>query len=288
MTHRLLTGLAAGFLLVPLVTPPAAAVPPDNDSPAGAVRLRLDERVVQDTREATTDDQDGRLNSFCGAPATGASVWYTVHARRDRDMVVDLRRSDYSVGAMVFRGEPRPRTLVNCGPERVAFHARAGTTYSVMIFNDTRDQGGRLVATLKVAPKPRIELSVARRGLAYRNGDARVRGSYRCRGEGAGFLFGSLEQRAGRLKIPSAFGTRIRCDGRRHTWSVRAVSEIGLYAPGRARVVVEAQGCGLASCTTEKARRTVRLVRAGGSSVRSQAPPPVERPRLSTTRAWPR
>lgn len=270
--RHVLTAAAAALVLVPLTATPAAAAPPGNDEPAGAVPIAVGDRVVQDTSEATTGASDAELNEECGAPETNASVWYTFTPERSGVYVLDMSDSDYSGGALVFEGAPSPETLVSCGAFTVPVEAEAGTAYTVMVISDTEVNGGELVLTLARALRPRAQVTVARRGLAYRNGDARIRGRYTCRrAEEFAFVTASLVQRAGRLKIPASADRGVRCDGQWHRWSVRLVSRTGLYAKGTAQARVRIVACGFVECALDSSRRQVRLVRAGGPRKRSSA-----------------
>ena len=155
-----------------------------------------------------------------------------------------MTASSYSGGMLVFKGTPTADSLVACGQGAVALRARAGKTYNIMVISDTDVNGGTLVLTLKKPPPPpRVHVSVAGRGVAFRGGAARIHGTYFCkRGEFAG-LSGHLFQRAGRLKIQADFGKGIRCNARRHHWSARLVSPVGTYARGHA-VKVQIAACG--------------------------------------------
>jgi hypothetical protein len=261
---RLLLTAMLAVVLLPLAATSASAAPPGNDEVAGAVALNLGDRVVQNTTQATTTAEDAALNANCGAPATNASVWYKYTPGVDRRVVLDVTASDYSSGMLIFAGTPTADSLVACGPGVVALRARAGRTYNIMVISDSDVIGGRLVLALKTAPPPpRVHVRVARRGLAYRGGAARIHGRYFCnRGEFAG-LFGTLVQRAGRLKIPAKFGKEIQCDGKRHHWSARLVSATGIYARGRARAKVTILACGVFQCSRDVAKRRIHLVRAG-------------------------
>jgi hypothetical protein len=256
--------LTAGLLT--LAAAPASAAPPGNDEPQGAVVLHLGDRVVQNTSEATTNAQDEALNANCGAPATNASVWYKYSPHVDRNVVLDATASSYSSGMLIFKGTPTARSLVTCGPGSVVLRARAGKTYNIMVISDTNVNGGKLVLMLKKAPPPpRVHVSVAGRGLAFRGGAARIHGTYFCtRGEFTA-LSGHLFQRAGRLKIQADSEKRIRCDARRHHWSLRLVSPIGTYARGHAVANVRITACGLLACRQDTARRHIFLTRARSS-----------------------
>jgi hypothetical protein len=250
-------------VLLPLAAAPASAAPPGNDEPQGAVVLHLGDRVVQNTSEATTNAQDEALNANCGAPATNASVWYKYSPHVDRNVVLDATASSYSGGMLVFRGTPTAGSLVTCGPGTVVLRARAGKTYNIMVISDTNVIGGKLVLTLKKAPPPPgVRVSVARRGVAFRGGAARIHGTYFCNHGEFAALSSHLFQLAGRLKIQAESEKRIQCDARRHRWSVRLVSPIGTYARGHAVARVRIIACGLLACRHDTTRRHVFLVRA--------------------------
>jgi hypothetical protein len=289
----LVTAILVAGLLPLAAAAPAGAAAPGNDEPEGAVALHRGDRVVQDTSEATTNAQDERLNSNCGAPATNASVWYKFSPTVDRRVLLDMTNSDYSGGALVFVGTPRARSLVACGPGVVALRARAGKTYNIMVISDTDVNGGRLVLSLRNAPPPpRVHVSVARRGVTLRGGAARIHGVYLCRHGEFAEVGGSLFQRAGRLKIQSRFGKGVRCDGRRHRWQARLVSRFATYAPGDALAQVRIFTCGTFECRRDRTRRHIHLVRAAGSHRQRSVLPSnsrIERPRPLVERQmhWP-
>jgi hypothetical protein len=279
--------------LLPLAAAPASAAPPGNDEPQGAVALHLGDRVVQDTSEATTNAQDTALNTNCGAPATNASVWYKYSPGVDHKVVLDMTASSYSGGMLVFKGTPTADSLVACGQGAVALRARAGKTYNIMVISDTDVNGGTLVLTLKKPPPPpRVHVSVAGRGVAFRGGAARIHGTYFCkRGEFAG-LSGHLFQRAGRLKIQADFGRGIRCNARRHHWSARLVSPVGTYARGHAVAKVQIAACGIFVCREDRTRRHIHLAWAQRSHRQRLVQPStarMERPRPLVERQshWP-
>lgn len=263
--HRTTTRALAVLALVTSMVvaspgPAVAAGPPGNDAPSGAVPLQLGVPVVQDTREATTDADDAALNAGCGAPATNASVWYSFTSATARNVVLDASGSDYGVGFLVFQGTPSPDTLVDCGPQLLALQAQAGTTYTVMVFSDTDAVGGTLDLTLSAAPpRPRVRISLALHGRAFRNGDARLRGTYSCTSADSAQFFGTLLQRAGRLKIRGDFFIVRRCDGRRHRWFARVVSPFATYARGRARGTATVTACGPFECADVSTAHRVRL-----------------------------
>jgi hypothetical protein len=273
MRARLFIATISALTLLPLAAAPASAAPPGNDEPAGAVGLKLGDRVVQNTSQATTNAQDAALNEECGAPATNASVWYKYTSAVSRRVVLDTTTSGYSAGMLVFRGAPTASSLVACGPGLVGLSVAAGRTYNIMVISDTDVNGGRLVLSVKKAPPPpRAHVTIARRGQALRGGAARIHGTYTCRHGDFTELFGTLFQRAGRLKISAEFYKQIRCNGRPHNWRARLVSPIATYARGGALAKVTINACGIFQCRHDRARRRVHLVSAGGRSGHRSAP----------------
>lgn len=292
MRARQLVAAIMAVGVLPLAAAPASAAPPGNDEPQGAVVLHLGDQVVQDTSEATTNTQDDALNAKCGAPATTASVWYTYSPDVDREVVLDVTASDYSGGMLVFAGTPTADSLVTCGPGTVALRAQAGETYTIMVVSDTEVNGGRLVLSLKSPPPPpRVHVSVARRGVAFRGGAARLHGTYFCAHGEFTELSGTLFQRAGRLKIQAEFGKEIRCNGVRHHWSARLVSPVGTYARGHALARIRISACGSFACRRDTTKRHIHLAWAAGSHRQRLVQPTTtqtQRPRpLEQQRRWP-
>lgn len=285
--------VAALVLPLSMAAASASAAVPGNDEAQGAIVLHLGDRVVQDTSEATTTPQDAALNGNCGAPETNASVWYKYSPRVDRKVRVDGTDSGYSNGFLIFAGTPRAGSLVACGPGVVGLRARAGRTYNIMAISDTNVNGGRLVVSLKKAPPPpRVHVSIARRGVTFRGGAARIHGSYFCRHAEFAELGGTLFQRAGRLKIQDQFGKGMRCNGRRHHWSARLVSPVGTYARGHALARVRIIACGAFECRRDRARRHIHLAWAAGSPRQRSVQPSTTRagrprPLFERQRHWP-
>jgi hypothetical protein len=282
-----------GVALVPLVAGAASAAAPANDEASGALVLKLGEQVKQDTTQATTNAGDDALNANCGAPATEASVWYVYSPGAKAKAVLDTTGSDYSVGLMVFDGTPTPDSLLSCGPGAVGLRARAGHTYYVMAFSDTSGvNGGNLVLSLKKAPTPHAHVTVAKRGVAFHGGAARIHGTYSCtHDESFSGVDARLTQRAGRLKIKAEGGTRTRCDGQRHRWSTRLVSPVGTYARGHARAKVRITVCGVLECRQDVVKRRVHLRWASGSHREPVHPStfrtPSPRPLIARQGHWP-
>jgi hypothetical protein len=291
--RRFLTVAIFGAALVPLAAGPANAAPPDNDEVAGAVVLHLGDQIQQDTTEATTNAGDAALNANCGAPATNASVWYQYTPTTKRNVVLDVSASDYSAGAMIFKGTPTADSLLACGPGAVGLRAKAGQTYYVMVFSDDAVNGGNLVLSLANAPTPSVHVAVAKRGTATHGGAATVHGTYSCtHADSFAEVDAHLLQRAGRLKIQADSGTAIQCDGKRHPWSVRLVSPVGTYARGHASTKVSIIACGLLECRQAKTTGKVQLSWASSSRRQAFTHPsmaPTARPRSihSLYQHWP-
>jgi hypothetical protein len=255
--------------------------------------LHLGDQVTQDTSEATTNAGDDALNANCGAPATNASVWYRYTPPVNRNFALDVTASNYSAGLMVFEGTPTANSLVACGPGAVGVRAQALTTYTIMAFSDTDVNGGTLVLTLKDAPTPRAHVSVAKHGVAFHGGAARIHGTYSCKhGDSFAVVAAHLLQLAGRLKIQADSETSARCDGSRHNWSARLVSPVGTYARGHALAKVAIFVCGVVECRHAKTKRRIHLAWASGpqrqwmlhpSTARTERP----RPMIGSQRHWP-
>lgn len=281
-TVRLGIAIVAAAALVPLTATAALAAPPGNDTPDGAIALSLGDTVKQDTTKATTDAQDAKLNQNCGAPYTNASVWYTYKPSSDGGFIVDMSKSDYSGGFMVFAGRPSPRSLLTCGPTTVGVAGTAGTKYYIVAFSDTQVKGGDLVLSLeKAPPAPRLKLTVNSIGLAFKNGDAEVSGTYSCKNATYVDLEGQLTQIWRRVKINGYFFDEPparRCDGQVHTWVAKVTSDNGLFARGAATVTMFGFVCGPIECTeVDLPDQQVRLhessvASAGSASVRTSIP----------------
>jgi hypothetical protein len=266
---RILVASISAVALLPLLALPASAAPPANDEVGGAVPLKVGDRVVQDTTQATTTPEDAALNEACGAPVTNASVWYSFTPAVNRKVVLDMTASDYSGGFLLFEGTPSVDSLTDCSEGVLGLEARAGTTYNIMVISDTEANGGKLVLSLKKAPPPpRVRVTLAKRGVVLRGpaGAARLHGTYFCAHGDFSELFGNLFQRAGRLKITGFLGKSLRCDGRRHAWKARAVSDFATFARGRARARVSISACGFFECRGDTARHRVRLAGPGGGA----------------------
>lgn len=137
-----------------------AAEPPPNDRFANAVVVdptALPFAAAVDTTGATADDDD--LAVGCPAPATEASVWYSITPARDVKLLVSPDGSDYSVGISALTGDAGSFELIECRPFSFVIEAEADVTYHLQVFDgqedgqeDGRGTGGNLVFSLEAAP----------------------------------------------------------------------------------------------------------------------------------------
>ena len=256
----------AGLLVLPLMVTAASAAPATNDTPAAATAVTaLPITINQDTTGATTDAQDAALNANCGAPATNASVWFKYTAPTDGGVIADMSASSYSGGFFVTEGTPAGdgSNLLTCGPTTVGFGTVAGQTYYVAAFSDTATNGGQLVATFDVAPPPpETTITVDPKGSAYKDGSAKLTGTYSCTNADDFFsdIEGTLTQRVGRVKITGDFFVNpLQCDGAVHRWEAVAFSNNGLFRGGKSATVAFSFACGIFDCAVGYAEQTVKL-----------------------------
>jgi hypothetical protein len=125
---RSIATVAALLAASALCVQPAFASAPGNDLIGGVTTASIGFSQVLDTTQATLDAHDAQLNASCGAPATDASVWYTINLAAYGAVVVAVSASDYSAGVLVGVGTPGAMDTVACGPGTVGFFATAGTT----------------------------------------------------------------------------------------------------------------------------------------------------------------
>lgn len=261
--------LAAAVISAPaliLGAGPASAAAPTNDVVAGALPLVVGEPQVLDTTEATTDSVDAGLNAGCGAPATDASVWYSYAPAADGRVVVDVRSSSYTAGVLVATGDPDSLSLVTCGRGAVLLHAAAGTTYSILAFDDQFDGGGNggtlHISVEDVPDAPTVSLAVDPVGLVdARTGTATLTGSLTCTGGEFVAAFGQLTQRVGRGTVEGSFflsqsGT---CDGTPQPWTAEVPARNGKFAGGKSASFTFSFTCGLFECGFGFDEQTVQL-----------------------------
>jgi hypothetical protein len=259
-----LLSVAGSLVLVPGLAVSANAAVPSNDTVSGATVISsLPTTITQDTSEATTDSLDASLNADCGAPATNASVWFKYTDETGEGFVATMENSSYGGGFMVTEGDPSQGNLVACGPTSVGVQTMPGTTYYVVAFSDTSQNGGQLEVTFdKAPPMPEISVSADSKGVAFKDGSARLTGTYSCsNAEGwDSDIEGTLTQRVGRMKIVGYFFVYpLDCDGKTHTWSADVISDNGLFRGGKAASVSFGYACGALACSFGYSEQTVQL-----------------------------
>lgn len=256
MRVRFAATVVAVVLASILGAPPAHAAALATDTLRGAKPVSIGFSEVVDTSTATTDADDAQLNENCGAPATDASVWYTITAATDSPVLIDVSGSDYTAGVLVGAGEPGALGPVACGQDSVVFTAVAGFTYYLLVVDDQRDgggNGGRLnISVVAGPPGPTVTLTVAARGTVDRKtGAATLHGRYTCRGADFVDLSGEVNQTARRgVTVRGSFGFRESgtCDGAKHRWSATVHPERGKFKPGQSMAVLLTFACGPSDC----------------------------------------
>ncbi|TDO35164.1 hypothetical protein EV643_12450 [Kribbella sp. VKM Ac-2527] len=264
LRSAVLSALVLGTLITSAGTALAAA--PGNDTYGGRTVVgAVPFTDSLDTTEATTDSDDTDINANCGAPANDASVWYEFTPGADDGIAVDVSSSTYSAGAIVATGSPGNWSLVACGPGAVAWMATAGTTYTVLVFDDQLDgggNGGTLNLTIGVIPPPpTVDITVNRFAqFNSRTGTATVSGSAICTGEpDFTAVETTLSQQVGRFTVRGIGFSDILCDGTPRLWSVEVLPDNGKFAGGKAASVTFAFACGPFECGIDFEERIVQL-----------------------------
>ena len=263
-----LTALAAcaattlgAAVLAPL---PAFAAAPGNDTYAG--RQVIDTvpfSASLDTSEATTDVDDTAINADCGAPATDASVWYEFTPAEDGTFLLGLS-ADFTAGAIVAAGGPGNWVVEACGPEAVGFAATAGTTYTLLVFDDQQDgggNGGTVDVSLEPAPPtPEVDVTVDPKATFNKDGSILLTGTVACSAGAETELDLSVTQTVGRLKINGFGFTLIDCgDGSRQPWQAVVTGDNGIFKGGKAASVTTAFACGVFDCGVDFDETVVKV-----------------------------
>jgi hypothetical protein len=246
--------------------PAAFAAAPSNDTFSGATSISsLPFTDTVDTTEATTDADDAQANATCGAPATDASVWYSL-AGNGEFVTVDVSASDYSAGALVATGTQGNLATVACGPGSTAFLAESGTTYYILVFDDQQNgdglNGGSMSLSVTSAPAPSVDaLTVNSVAKFHKDGSATVSGTMTCSG-GVNFteIDISLSQTVGRTRISGfGFAGDITCDGTAQAWSADVSADNGLFRGGKAAASVDAVACNDFTCSDISLQKTINI-----------------------------
>jgi len=265
-TQRITTTLVLALGGVGLATSNAMAAAPSNDLLPNARAVAVGFSELLDTTEATTDADDAELNAECGAPATDASVWYTI-VGDGSGVVVDVSASDYSAGILVGPGTPGSLGLVACGPGVVGSFAEEGTAYYVLAFDDQLDgsgNGGSLSISFVAQPDaPTAEITVDPTGkVNTRTGVATLTGTVSCTNGDFLDVFLDVRQNVGRFAVlgSGGFFEEGTCDGEVRAWSAEVFPQNGKFAGGKSMTVATAFACGIFECGLGYTEQRVRLV----------------------------
>ncbi|MEV0284435.1 DUF6299 family protein [Kribbella sp. NPDC050820] len=261
-----LAALVLGTLITSAGT--ALAAPPSNDTYGGRTAVgAIPFTDTIDTTEATIDSDD-LSTDFCGTPAplpTDASVWYEITPTADGILQADVSSSTYSAAAIVATGSPGNWSVARCGFNAVTWTATAGTTYTVLIFDDQFDgggNGGTLNLTIDVLPPPpTVDITVHPvASFNSRTGSATVSGTATCTGEPDFTLVETtLTQQAGRFTVRGSGVSNLLCDGTPRSWSLEILPDGGKFAGGKATSVTNAIACGANDCGVDSEERTIQL-----------------------------
>jgi hypothetical protein len=262
---RLFAFLFLGLGVLALFAPVALAAAPANDTIGGATPVTIGYSELLDTTEATTDADDAQLNTNCGAPATDASVWYTLVGTGE-GVLVNVSESDYTAGVLVGIGTPGALDIVACGPDGVAFLAEAGTTYYILAIDDQADGGGNggnlSISFSEIPPPPSLEISVNPYGnFNSKTGTATISGQYTCTDGDFIEVFVDAYQRVGRGYVlgSGSFFDFDTCDGEPHAWSAEIYPQFGIFKGGKALTISFAFSCGAFECSEGYVEQTVQL-----------------------------
>ena len=156
--------------------------PPVNDTIEGITHIpTIPSSAWSDTRYATTDTRDNELNAGCGAPATEASVWFTLPGPTGVPYTIDTTRSDYSTTVLVATGTADDLSLIACG------HGRVTLTFPdelhVLVVDDVpgNGNGGTLLMSVSRPIAPQVSLTVSANGqFVSQTGTALLNGTLTC------------------------------------------------------------------------------------------------------------
>jgi len=265
-TFKLITAFTLTLSMLGLYAPAVLAAAPANDVFTGATTAFVGFSESLNTSEATTDADDAQLNTFCGAPATDASVWYAIQGN-DSTVIVDVSGSDYSAGALVGTGTEGNLDLVTCGPGAVVFFAAAGTTYYVLAIDDQLNgdglNGGTLNISFSEIVSPTIDTFTVNRYGKFnsKTGTATISGTYSCSHADFIDVFVDAQQPVGRFTILGSgeFFDFSTCDGAVHSWSAQVFPQNGKFAGGKTMTLNFATSCGPLECAFGFVQQKVQL-----------------------------
>jgi hypothetical protein len=252
LRRRVAVALLMGSLL--LLSPAGAQAQPPNDDRTNATIIpSLPFTDAVNTTDATTapDDPDCEGN--------GPTVWYEFTPDATGFVVAHTFGSDYDTTLSVYIEEAGGLTQLACNDDYidlqslVLFEATAGTTYFLMAGSFASGPGGNLTLTVEESEPPLVlDLALSPKGsVTPKTGLVTVRGTVLCSTPATVFdVFGSLEQRKGRVFIRADFFTdSFECTPPETAWSATTTNATGLFTSGKARVLfVEAGACNDVTC----------------------------------------
>jgi hypothetical protein len=161
----LLAAVACAGVVVSISAAGAVAAPPNDKASGATVVSSLPFKASVDTRGATTDSQDAQVNQSCGAPVTNNSVWYKYKATKSSLLVVDSTGSDYSSGVIIAEGTPGNLSTDACAPVSTSVQTIAGSTYWILVFDDTGSGGSLQLSIHGPGPKPSNDTSAGAKAV---------------------------------------------------------------------------------------------------------------------------
>jgi hypothetical protein len=249
------------------------AAPPNDDFDDATLITELPFTDSTDTSEATRAGDD----PLC--VGEGSTVWYAFTPNQDMSITADTFGSDYDTILSVYTGWRGNLFPIACNDDtaslqsRVAFDAMANETYYIMVgaFGDM--PGGNLVFNVYVSPPPlEFDLSIDPVGLVKAStGMMTLSGQVTCSRPASVYIYGDVQQRAGRSFIRGYFYNAVWCDGET-VWKAGSSGENGIFKPGKADVNAFASAStGDGEYASDSETLTVRL-RGQGKYV--PVPPP--------------
>jgi hypothetical protein len=245
----------AALSLVLVLPAGAAAAPPPNDLPGGAIALTgtIPAPIAQDTTQATVTSAD---DVGCGQGGLDqATAWYTIAPTQDVHLMIDASASSYRVGINLFGpGTPSPDTVVQCTEVSQIIDLAAGTTYWLMFADIDEDgvNGGQLAVTFSEAPPAiAITFTVDRTGkVVQRQGVATLTGTIACSAVPDDvFVELTLRQRVGKYVIRAFSGFDASgCGPEPMPWSAEFVADNGRFGGGKVDLDVFAAACDPLQC----------------------------------------
>jgi hypothetical protein len=240
---RILTvALTLAMVIAALPAAALAAIP--NDHPEQATEVTsLPFQLMQDTSAATDSPDDPEC-----AAGDGHSVWFSFTPESTIDVFANTLGSDYDTTLSVYIDDGTSLVQVACNDDwdqvqsQVFWTAEANVTYLIMVGAFGATPGGNLTFNMDEGiappPPPQIDMTITVSGGSVdpRTGDVTLRGEVTCSEPAAGFVWGEVRQRVGRVYISGYFNESISCDVEPTPWVTTTYFESGVFKPGQAEV----------------------------------------------------